>query len=606
MENLYRKHIADIEKKIFLNAAESFIPPDNIEIDEWAEGKLELSARVTRHPGLVRFDLTPYLRTPLRAIKHSPRVVCLFGAQVGKTLMQQCALGYTIDQDPKSTMVVFPSQSFCRRRSTKHLQPLLKESEVLSKHIPEGTDLNLFEYALDRMDVSLAWAGSETMISSEPIAYLMRDEISKFDQGALSNSEARTTSYDWMARIFDTSTPKTKNDPGYQEYINGTCESFEVPCPHCQAMQKLVFKNFVYPGKKEDEKFAEYLNRVQDETYVKCVECGKEIKDIHKPLMLIAGQWKAENPKAKYRSFTLASWYAPWVSFGKAALAFVKAKDDPVELMNWVNNFAAEFWEQKGEQADKNKILAHKLGYEPGTIPTTEPVMLITTVDVQAAYVWYLIRAHSLSKSWLLEYGTAAVLQDIGDIRRKSFLDLNNQAYSPMLSFIDSGYRTLEVYQYALTEPYLFATKGQDGSQTTPIRWQKINKYPGSEKDLPGVVNLMHIDTIFFKEQLLLHIQRGISPEGHFDETLSDWYLHNKTSDGYAHQIMAEGPIELKDKKGNIKREWHRFHKANHLLDLEVAQLAARYLYKEKLKELAGIKKQKPTVYEQKAPEDWK
>ncbi len=317
--DLYNRHSV-LKKQIIINSSAAALePPIEMNIAEWSENNLSLSPRVSRFSGPISFNLTPYLREPLNAIKKSRRVVCIFGAQVGKTLMMQCLLGYHIDQNPQPTMIVYPTQAICKRRSKKHIQPFILDNPALKKHTTGNKDdIQLFEYTLDRIDVAMAWAGSESTLASEPIALLLRDEICKYDAGSLSNSEARTTSYDMMARIFDVSTPKSVNDPGYIDFINGTQEQYHVPCSKCEFMQVLKFAQIIYPARNEDEEFANYTARVRKKAYYECESCKAHITDKDKMQITKKGKWIAKNPDADYRSFQMSSWYALWVKFGAA------------------------------------------------------------------------------------------------------------------------------------------------------------------------------------------------------------------------------------------------------------------------------------------------
>ncbi|MBT3290867.1 MAG: phage terminase large subunit family protein, partial [Victivallales bacterium] len=64
-------------------------------------------------------------REPLDAIKDDERVVLIWAAQTGKTIVLQCFIGWAIDQYPGPGMVVCPDGPFAKRRSTKHLRPFI-------------------------------------------------------------------------------------------------------------------------------------------------------------------------------------------------------------------------------------------------------------------------------------------------------------------------------------------------------------------------------------------------------------------------------------------------------------------------------------------------
>jgi len=120
-----------------------------------------LSHRVSPRPG--RLQLEPCQRLPLDWIKDNERVVLIWAAQTGKTIVLQCFLGWAIDQYPGPGMVVCPDGPFAKRRSTKHLRPFIEDSEVLSAHLPgDRHDRQIHEYTLDTMSVTIAWAGTSS------------------------------------------------------------------------------------------------------------------------------------------------------------------------------------------------------------------------------------------------------------------------------------------------------------------------------------------------------------------------------------------------------------------------------------------------------------
>ena len=614
--SLYERSVHQQRAKILKNASLALMPPDDIDPSEWAEQSIELTPRVSRYPGLIRLqELTPYVIKPLNAVRKYRRVVLVWAAQCAKTVWLQCAMGYFIDQDPGPMMIVYPDQATAKRRSREHLQPIIEDSPVLKKHLTSNKDdFGLFSYHLKRCTVNLSWAGSPTALAAEPVRYLFRDEFGKFagatkkEADAMSLSARRTTSYSWMARILDCTTPTREKEAGWIDLITGTYHRLWLPCPHCKEDQLLVFDQIKFPGRDTEEVWALYVAKVRKETYYECVHCGKKIHDRHKIWMLQQmddDNWKPENPGADHFSCHLPSWYAPWVTFADVAVRFVEARygEGNKTLQDVVNSDFAEPWEERGENADHNQILAHKLDYARGTVPTSEPFMCLMTIDVQKDYIWYKIKCHTATKSYLVDNGTLSVLEDHEEMVKREFERVNGQKFKIDLTFFDSRYRTSEVYEYVLTHEGCIAIRGQD-SQTLPIRWQELKKYPGNNKDLPGILHLMHIDTPYFKEKMLLHISKGFDEDGSFDPELADWFLHNEVNDAYVRHLTAETVVEIEDKRGYVKREWRQIRKRNDFLDLEVYQLAGRYLLEEEIKS-KSVPKHVNQVEEQEPPKDW-
>ena len=589
---IYRRHLKDQLASLAAIVSRSLRPPDCLDVDAWAEKNLELSYRVGRSPGRISFADTPYQREPLRAFKYSRRVVLCWAAQVGKTICIQTILGYIIDQDPGPSLIVYPVQPLARRRSQKHLKPLIQDSPSLAKHIPPGAKLDNFEFQLDRLNVSIAWSGSPSMMASEPIRFLLRDELDKFkgatqkEADSISLSERRTVSYSFLSRIFDASTPTVKDGPTWQGLLNGTFERFHLPCPHCGASHYLKFAQFKFPSKTEGEDSKDYLRRVAKETFYECEACRKPIRDKDKFSMLERGVWIPENPQADYRSFHLPSWYAPWVSFGDVAARFVDAQDDLSALRDVVNSDFAEPWEERGRSVDLNFILAHKLkSYRRGEIPVSVPGIILVTVDVQLDHLYFAARYHTRSKSYLVDEGILPGFDSLERVVETGWKNPQGEIYVPYLTAIDYGYRPDDVLEYCETHGKCFAIKGVE-TQTNTMRWSELSTLPTKLRPLSKTVQLMTIHTVSYKEDFLLLINRGRQDDGSLDLDQASWLLHSDASDAYASQITAEMPVDIPDKLGHVVRKWKRLRKDNHYLDLEVYQLASRSFLRQLLASL--------------------
>ena len=78
-------------------------------------------------------------------------------------------------------------------------------------------------------------------------------------------------------------------------------------------------------------------------------ECGCEILDSDKPAMLRkpvnGGSEEARNWRSEKCGFWINSLYSVFVTWADAAEEFLKSKDDPEMLQNFVNSWLAEPWE---------------------------------------------------------------------------------------------------------------------------------------------------------------------------------------------------------------------------------------------------------------------
>ncbi len=110
--------LAEKAARIFQAAASGLAPPADCSVSEWAEASIVLSHRVSPRPGKLRLE--PYQRLPLDWLKDNERVVLIWAAQVGKTIVMQCFIGWAIDQYPGPAMVVCPDQPFAKRPPSKN------------------------------------------------------------------------------------------------------------------------------------------------------------------------------------------------------------------------------------------------------------------------------------------------------------------------------------------------------------------------------------------------------------------------------------------------------------------------------------------------------
>ena len=86
-------------------------------------------------------------------------------------------------------------------------------------------------------------------------------------------------------------------------------------------------------------------------------------------------KWIAENPAAYdegVRSFWLNAFSSPWTPWEKIALKFLQAKDDPQKLKVVYNTLLGELWEDRGDIADEDTMLARREDY--GTNADGSPV----------------------------------------------------------------------------------------------------------------------------------------------------------------------------------------------------------------------------------------
>jgi len=502
-------------------------------------------------------------------------IILVFGTQGGKTECIFNMMGYAIDQDPGPMLLVYPDDQLAKRISENRVQPAIKLCPTLAEKFDERRS-DLKELQFDNTYIALEGANSPAKLASRPIRYLFRDEIDKFadwsgkEADPLKLSEERTKTF-WNKKIVDASTPTLKTGNIWQFYQKASVRyKYYVPCPHCGHYQKFEFKQIKWPQDYHDEP-----DLVREHACYECINCGKAIEDRHKLKMLRAGRWECEEkPKGKITSvaYHLSSIYSPFVTFGRVAYEFLTSKDEPAELMNFINSWLAEPWESEATKMRSDAVLMMAADHMRGQVPD-EAIILTCGIDVQKDHFWWTVRAWGEKcTSWNVDYGRAETWPEIDEIINRAYPSIYGEAFYINLVCMDSGYNTDEVYDYAAENLGLvLPTKGSSKPLRARYIVTKIDK--GNSK--ANGLNLYIFDPMQFKDFIFGRLNRKVGSPG-------SWMVAKDCERLYADQICSEQKVVITDKKGRTHEEYvpiMKSHPNNHLLDAECnAALAAEIL----------------------------
>ncbi len=554
----------------------ALVPPERLDLAEWAERHVRLSPTVSNFPGPFRARMTPYVNGVFEAFRDPAieTIYLCFGSQTAKTTAMMICLLYTIDQDPGPALWTMPTETLARGFSEDRLQPLIDESPRLSAEKPiDRDDYKILHMRMRRMTLTLVGGNSPANLSSRPIRYLFGDEIDKFPiettrEGSALNLGIRRTVSFWNRKLLLASTPTLADGQVWTGLLSGDWRQFHVPCPKCGELQILAFANIRKPDGLRD------LDRIRDESWYECAFCAHKIVDADKPAMLAAGQWRPRSdpdsqyewippePGGRIASFHLPSWYSPWRGFGDVLADFTDALAYPERLRVIINSDHGEPWEERGEAKSEADILDHCSEYNDGTLPAdAAPLAIVQTIDVQKDHLYYTVRAWgAMEESWLVAYGLLPNFEAVTETLMRQY-----RGFDVKLCAFDAKYRTDEVFDYCRTHPRCLPVRGSYGLKN-PITWSTVDRYPGG-KAIPKGLKVMSFDGDYFRELFFhrLGVRRG--DPGY-------WHLHATTATDYARQIIAEILIERKDTHGRLHKEWKQVRRDNHYLDCETIQLA--------------------------------
>lgn len=553
-------------------ALEILKPPELITVTQWADKYRILDPKTSAEPGQWKTNRTPYLQGIMDSFNDTDIEEIIFckPTQVGGTECLQNIIAYIIAQDPSSSLIVYPTLELAESVSKNRLQPMIELCERTKERYASDTS-KMLELQFNGMYLVLAGANSPASLASRPIRYLMMDEVDKFptfsgkEADPRSLARERTKTFAHNKKIFQTSTPTRKKGPIWQEWINADDQrEYYVPCPHCGHKQTFRFKQIKWPEKSTPDE-------ARVTAYYECEACKTMINDGNKLDMLRAGEWISINKKGTRKTaFHINAIYSPWLRFGDVAYEFLKSKDYPELLMNFINSWLAEPWEQTEVKMDSDKILERQSEYEEGVVPLG--TQLITGgVDVQRDHFYWTIRAWGMNMtSWNIAHGTADTWNEIEFIMNQPYKDENGTVYQVNLCGVDSGDRTDEVYDFCvINQEWAVPVKGSSNPLLARYKMSTIEKVDSKAYGM----RLYIVDGGQYKDMIAGRVRRPNGP--------GSWMVFKNCDKEYAEQICSEEKVPEK-KAGREIEVWRTkgSHTANHYLDTEVyAALAADLLH---------------------------
>lgn len=576
-------------------------PPEDITVSEWADKYRILDAKTSAMPGPWRTEQTPYLKGIMDEFNNyeTEEIVYIKPTQVGGTECLQNMAGYIIQQDPAPTMIVYPTDKLAESISENRLQPMIKAAPTLKKRFLENESSKL-ELQFDGMYLTLAGSNSPSSLASKAIRFLFLDEVDKYpgaskkEADPISLARERTKTFH-NRKIFITSTPTLKTGHIWKAKEDADIEKhFFVPCPHCGEYIEFKWKQVHFP-KEEGMSLAD---RAEFASYV-CQECGCVITDQDKPDMLRLGEWRTVKQNTKFVrkvAFWMNTLYSPFVRFSEVVKEFLKSKDDPEQLQNFVNSWLAEPWEDTKLKTNADLVMERQTEYEELVVPDWAK-MLTGGVDVQENCLYWTIRAWgSYLTSQNIAHGQAFSFQEVERVMNLEYQMPDGTPMVVALALIDSGYNADLVYDFCVSNSdWALPSKGSSNPMLSHYKMSTVNK---TDSRAFGM-NLVLVDTGKYKDMIAGRMKKKNGS--------GSWMVYAGCDREYAEQVTAEHKVNVKMGNGKVKQEWQlkTSHADNHYLDCEVYALAAadalgvRSLYLNYVKEEPQVKQEK-----QYAPEE--
>ena len=546
-------------------------PRERLPVSKWAE-KYRILPDTNAIPGPWRNRVTPYLVEIMDTFSDDDveRIVFVKPTQVGGTSAMENMLGAIIDQEPGPSMIVYPSDQLAERTVEAKLEPMIRQCKPLAEKWKESESQRL-QLKFQGMTVYLNGANSPAALASTPIKNLFLDEVDKYPGASKKEADPvslaieRTKTYKTNRKIYITSTPTLKSGHIWKAKEDADIEKhYFVPCPHCGEFIELVWAQVKFPGKEE---VPENADRATAACYV-CQACGAVITDRDKANMLPEGRWqivrqKSQHPKSV--AFWINTLYSPFTTFQEIVAEFLKSKDDPDLLHNFINSWLAEPWEDTKLKTNAEMVMERQTEIPEWTMP--EWTKLVTGgVDVQENCLYWTIRAwgnHMTSQN--VAHGQALSMAEVARVMNLELPLPSGEKLLVDLALIDSGDQTDEVYNFCLANSdWALPCKGSSTALQGHYRLSTVDKAGSSANGM----TLVLVDGGKYKDMIAARMRR---PNG-----TGSWMVHQGCDLEYAEQVTAEHKItERAGGRETLKWVKKATHADNHYLDCEVYAAAA-------------------------------
>jgi len=387
--------------------------PENVEIlpSEWNEQNRILTRDYSAKPGRLTFDNSPFWREVIDCLaptNPTREVAVIKGNQLGFTqIVLEGFLGYTIDKFPQPVLYVSADRDLAQENmasridamiATAGLADKIKPSVVKKKKNKTGDTKARKEFFGGF--ISALGAKNANKLRQTGFSVVLADEVDTYakdlqGQGStISLIRRRTDAFSKIRKILWGSTPLIKGASNIEAlFFDGDQNYYNVPCPHCGKMQKIVWGNGEGAGIKFERDGGGRL--ILDSVYYQC-ENGCKIDESEKYEMLLNGKWIAEGKasRAGTRSFSISALYSNFLSWSDIINEWIECGEDKNKLRVFYNNVLAQTWAEEVKTIKFKQVMQNIRNYKPAMIPNKMAiedgngriVLLTGAVDVNGIY----------------------------------------------------------------------------------------------------------------------------------------------------------------------------------------------------------------------------
>lgn len=549
-----------------------FSPRDRPPLGQWLTDHIRLppnaapwSRRAYPHLQAPGGPVDAYMREDVRTIWMQ------FATRLGKTTFGHGAMLYQAAIDPCPMLFGTATEGLVHKRVRNDVYPMIEMCEPLRDQLPPRAKRSQSRIDLRTCRIYCAWSGSTSSLSDLSARVCHASEIDKWEGDVgreadpLKLFDERSKDHPTHKRIKE-STPTVKGRSRIEQGMAGsTAAHYFVPCPHCGTYQALEFGEPDSPAGVKWPKEIRDPGEVKAAAYYQCAHCGGRIDDHHRTRMMRDGVWAPDGCSVDgsgavqgtpFRTgsdwgYQLSSLYALTLGWGDVAAEFIRSKDQPRDLRNFVNSWMAKTWEEYRSTTTEDQLADRLCEDRPFNEVPDDAVFLTAGIDRQQSHVVYIVAAWGLgARGWVIRYGTCRDFAELwatvlsAGVRNASGTLLHR---IPVV-LVDGGYETDETYQFCLrhcsSRQAVLPSKGMDSIKEESFRV--------TQHERAGGLPLVGLNTNYWQEV----IQRAFDRLRPGDGGSISFPREAREDLDFLKQLVNEAPSEKKDTRGYEKRQW--------------------------------------------------
>jgi phage terminase large subunit GpA-like protein len=512
-------------------------------------------------------------------------VVVMKSAQVGWTEIIGNIVGYFIDQDPASILVVQPTLDMAEAWSKDRLAPMVRDTRCLTAKIAGAKARDSGNTVLHKKfaggQLTIAGANSPASLASRPIRVVLADEVGRYPASAGTEGDPLTLAYKrtnnfWNRRKLAGSTPGIAGVCRIEaKYLESDQRRFFVPCPHCGERQVLSWDQVRWDKTKAG------VHKPSTAHYV-CKHSGCIWDDADRGAAVRLGEWRATAPFKGIAGFHIWEAYSPWVKLADTVSAFLEARKTPDTYKVWVNTALGETWVEKGEAPDWQRLYDRRETDMAIGTPPAWAGLLIASCDLQRGGggrievdIWAFgpnrqraLVEHIDIEGELSSSGTWAKLDTVV---AREWISADGRPMRLTKVGVDTGDGATTMYARAWCRRHsglAMALKGRRSLEASqPISSPTWVDVTLNGRKLAKGVKQWTIGTSMLKSELFgdLRLERPVDGEAYPEGYI---FLPADTGDEWIKQLVAEQLITKKNKRtGRVNQEWQQTRPRNEALD---------------------------------------